>query len=120
MPQPPFTAEAFRLALLMVVMCFKMDTSFVFSRRETFRAGAVSCYYSQYTILCRIFQVLIEIFLGEHSLDFFGAFRSRQRHGNPVEMSEPLCGGIRALPRAVGVGHGAFPVGDAHSAPADI
>ncbi len=65
MPQPPFTAEAFRLALLMVVMCFKMDTSFVFSRRGTSRAGAVSCYYSQYTILCRIFQVLIENFLGQ-------------------------------------------------------
>ena len=29
LPQPPFTAEAFRLALLMVVMCFKSDTSFV-------------------------------------------------------------------------------------------
>ncbi len=63
LPQPPFTAEAFRLALLMVVMCFKMDTSFVFSRRETSRLKAVSCYYFQYTILCRIFQVLIEIFL---------------------------------------------------------
>lgn len=33
LPQPPFTAEAFRLALLMVVMCFKSDTSFVIDCR---------------------------------------------------------------------------------------
>ena len=33
LPQPPLTAEAFRLALLMVVMCFKSDTSFVIDCR---------------------------------------------------------------------------------------
>ena len=38
LPQPPFSAEAFRLALLIVVMCFKMNTSFVLYCRSCLRS----------------------------------------------------------------------------------
>ena len=44
LPQPPFAAVDLRLALLIVVMCFKSDTSFVIDCR------GFSCDYIQYTI----------------------------------------------------------------------